>query len=123
MRTRRLLGLLSVLVVLPLTGCGFGLGKSDVDCGGKGGRVCTVRFEVPGEKDLSSAYGPRSTVAVKTIAADAVTVRIKGEDAKLVANAMPTTVGGLLVALARVSDEGVLLLISPRPAEVARRTL
>ena len=116
MRTRRLLGLLPVLVVLSLTGCGFGLGKSDVDCGGRGGRVCTVRFEVPGQKDLSSAYGPGTTVAVKTIAADAATVRIRSEDARLVVGGMPTEVGDLLVALARVTEEGAALLLrTPAP--------
>ncbi len=116
MRTRRLLGLLPVLVVLSLTGCGSGLGKSDVDCGGRGGRVCTVRFEVPGQKDLSSAYGPGTTVAVKTIAADAATVRVRSEDARVVVGGMPTAVGGLLVALARVTAEGgALLLLTPAP--------
>lgn len=113
MRNLRLLDLLLVSVVLSLTGCG--LGKSDVDCGGKDDRVCAVRFEAPGEKDLSSPYGRGTTVAVKTITPDAATVRVKSEDARLAVGDMATAVGGLLVTLARVNDDGALLLISPEP--------
>jgi hypothetical protein len=113
MRTRRLLILPLVALGLLLAGCG--LGRSAVDCGGRDGRVCAVMYEVPGAKDLSTPYGPGTTVAVKTITPDAVTVRVKSDDARLVIGATPTTAGGLLVSLARVSEEGVLLLLSPAP--------
>jgi len=113
MRARRLVSFPLVFLGVLATGCG--LGRSPVDCGGKDGRVCAVKFEAPGEKDLSSPYGPGTTVAVRTIAADAATVRVKGKDVRLVAGAAPTAVSGLFVSLARVSDKGVLLLLTPAP--------
>ena len=113
MRARRLVSFPLVFLGVLATGCG--LGRGPVDCGGRDGRVCAVKYEVPGEKDLSAPYGPGTTVAVKTIAADAVTVRVKRQDARVVIGAAPTTVSGLLVSLARVSDEGALLLLSPAP--------
>ncbi len=108
MRAPRLLTLLSLVVVLPLAGCGSGSEASGFGCTG---RTCKANFQGPGEQDLSSELGAGATVAVET---ESVTARVAGRDVKLVKGEAPQRVGAYDVSLIEVSGEDVSVRVVGR---------
>jgi hypothetical protein len=99
------------LLLCCLTACALSACDS---AGGDGygcqGRTCTASFQGPGEQDLSSKLGKGATVQVVTVDGSSATVRIAGQDAKLVTD-QPQRVAGYEVTLTDIDGEDVTLRI------------
>lgn len=106
MCSRRRVALLSCIAALSIAGCG-GAGGDGYGCTG---RTCVASFQGPGEQDLSYELGKGATVQVVTVDGASATVRVAGQNAKLLKD-NPQLVGAFEVTLTETAGDRVTLRI------------